>query len=171
MEKSGFNRFCDGLEKVTLFVVSFILAVMMLVCWAHVFCRYILNSALSWSEEFLRFALVWFTTLSASILHKRKGHLGITVFREMMPKKVQQVLEKSIMYVALVIQLFVTVIGFNLVSTSMTQLSPALRLSMAVPYAAIPVGFLLMAVYSIKHILDDLHSNGTIEQDQKEAEV
>ena len=58
-----------------------------LVGWAHVIRRYVFNNALTWSEEFFRFSLIWFALLSDSIIHKRLGHIGVTIFRENIPKK------------------------------------------------------------------------------------
>jgi TRAP-type C4-dicarboxylate transport system permease small subunit len=58
---------------------------MLCVAWAHVFCRYVLGSALFWSEEMLRFSLVWFALLSASLIFRQKRHLGIILLVEKFP--------------------------------------------------------------------------------------
>ncbi|MGE5583736.1 MAG: TRAP transporter small permease [Bacillota bacterium] len=155
MEKSGFNKFCDYLEQITLYLAAAILVVMLLVAWVHVIRRYIFNNALSWSEEFLRYALIWFAALSASILHKRRGHLGITIFREMMPKGLQHVLERIIPYLAVLVMTLGTVFGLQLTVNNASQITPALRVSIAFPYAALPLSFFLMTIYSVKHIIDD----------------
>ena len=156
MEKSKLERFCDTVEKVTLDVTMAICAVMLVVAWMHVIRRYVFNSALTWSEEFLRFSIVWYTLLSASILHKRNGHLGITIFREMMPKRVRRVLRRAVIYLAALILGVVTVVGTILVVNTWAQMTPALRIPMGIPYAAIPAGFLLMTIYSIMHVVRDI---------------
>ena len=82
MTKEGYYGFCDRCVDF-LFPISMALcASMLVVAIAHVVMRYVFNSALSWSEEFLRFAMVWFTLLSAAILHHRNGHVGIVIFRD-----------------------------------------------------------------------------------------
>lgn len=156
MEKSKLERFCDTVEKVTLDVTMAICAVMLVVAWMHVIRRYVFNSALTWSEEFLRFSIVWYTLLSASILHKRNGHLGITIFREMMPKRVRTVLRRAVIYLAALILGVVTVVGTILVVNTWAQMTPALRIPMGIPYAAIPAGFLLMTIYSLMHVVRDI---------------
>jgi TRAP-type C4-dicarboxylate transport system permease small subunit len=156
MEKSRLERFCDLVEKATLDVTMAICAVMLVVAWMHVIRRYAFNSALTWSEEFLRFTIVWFAMLSASILHKRNGHLGITIFREMMPKGLQRFLQRVVIYLATVTVGVVTVAGTILVSETWEQITPALGISTALPYAAIPVSFFLMLIYGLMHIIRDI---------------
>jgi TRAP-type C4-dicarboxylate transport system permease small subunit len=156
MEKSRLERFCDVVEKTTLNVTMVFCAVMLVVAWMHVIRRYVFNSALTWSEEFLRFSIVWYALLSASILHKRNGHLGITIFREMMPKKLQEFLRRAVIYLATLTVAVVTVSGAILVFSTRAQVTPALRISTSLPYAAIPVGFFLMTIYGIMHIIRDI---------------
>ncbi len=75
METGKLKMISDRLEALTLHVCIGICASMLVVASAHVIWRYVFNSALSWSEEFLRFTLVWFSLLSASIIHKRRGDI------------------------------------------------------------------------------------------------
>jgi TRAP-type C4-dicarboxylate transport system permease small subunit len=156
MDKTRLEKCCDRLEKYTLNITMAICAVMLVVAWLHVTRRYVFNSALTWSEEFLRFTIVWYALLSASILHKRNGHLGITIIREAMPKGVQKFLKSIVIYLGTLTVALVTVFGFVLVSQTWAQITPALGISVALPYAAIPVSFLLMTVYGIVHIIRDV---------------
>jgi len=155
VEKNWFFKLCDILEKITLYTVMIICATMLIVAWVHVIRRYIFNNSLTWSEEFLRFSLVWFALLSASIIHKKRGHLGIVTFREMMPKKIQIFLERSLPYLALVATSLTAIYGVNLMIRVQGQFSPALRIPVALPYAAIPISFILMTLYGIAHIIED----------------
>jgi len=156
MEKSRLGRICDIVEKATLNITMALCAIMLVIALMHVTRRYVFNSALTWSEEFLRFSIVWYALLSASILHKRNGHLGITIFREMMPKKLQRFLERVVIYLATLTVGVVTVSGTILVFNTWGQITPALGISMSLPYAAIPVSFLLMTIYGVLHIIRDI---------------
>ena len=156
MEKSKLERFCDSVEKATLDVTMVICAVMLVVAWVHVIRRYAFNSALTWSEEFLRFSIVWYAMLSASILHKRNAHLGITIFREMMPEKLQNFLKRIVIYLGTLTVGVVTVAGAILVFSTWEQVTPALGISTALPYAAIPVSFFLMLIYGLMHVIRDI---------------
>lgn len=151
------KKISDRIEKVTLSVCMIICIAMVVVAFAHVIWRYVFNSALTWSEEFLRFTLVWFALLSASIIQKRRGHIGIVIFRDRMPKNVQRIIIRLLTYVEMVATIAGTVIGLMLIMKVQGQTTPALRLPFAVPYASIPVSFFLMTFYCIEHAINEAH--------------
>jgi len=156
MHRTALERWCDRLEAWTLKLTMAICTVMLVVAWLHVTRRYVFNSALSWSEEFLRFSIVWYALLSASILHKRAGHLGITIIRETFPPRVQAFLKRAVLYLATLTVALVTIFGTILVFSTWAQVTPALGISVSWPYAAIPVSFLLMTLYGVVHVVRDL---------------
>jgi TRAP-type C4-dicarboxylate transport system permease small subunit len=168
MEKTRLEKLCDTVEKYTLDITMGICAVMLVVAWMHVTRRYVFNSALTWSEEFLRFTIVWYALLSASILHKRNGHLGITIIREAMPEVVQKFLKRIVIYLGTLTVVLVTVFGTVLVFSTWAQVTPALGISTALPYAAIPVSFLLMTMYGIVHIIRDIKGLPPLNSEHKE---
>jgi TRAP-type C4-dicarboxylate transport system permease small subunit len=149
MEKSPtiFDKFCDHLENITLKASMIICAVMLLVGWAHVIRRYVFNNALTWCEEFFRFSLVWFVLLSASIIHKRRGHIGVTIFRENMPKKLQRIFERLMPYLAVLATSLTAIYGIDLLIRVHGQLTPALQIPIWIPYAAVPLSFTMMTIY------------------------
>jgi TRAP-type C4-dicarboxylate transport system permease small subunit len=156
MDKTRLEKCCDRVERYTLNTTMVICAVMLVVAWMHVTRRYVFNSALTWSEEFLRFTIVWYALLSASILHKRNGHMGITIIREKLPKPVRRFLQRMVIYLGTLTVALVTVFGFVLVFGTWAQVTPALGIPVGLPYAAIPVSFLLMTLYGIVHIIRDI---------------
>jgi len=168
MDKIRLEKFCNTVEKYTLNITMGICALMLVVAWMHVIRRYVFNSALTWSEEFLRFAIVWYALLSASILHKRNGHMGITIIREAMPEVVQKFLKRAVIYLGTVTVALVTVFGAILVFNTRAQVTPALRISTAWPYAAIPFSFLLMTFYGIVHIIRDIKGLPPMKSEKKE---
>jgi len=132
----------------------FFCAAMLGVALAHVIMRYLFNNALTWSEEFLRFAMVWFTLISAAVLHYQKGHVGIVIFRDMFPDRIRAICIRIIPILAVVATASVTVNGVRLLFRTYNQITPALGISMAIPYAAIPVGFFFMTLFGIAHIIE-----------------
>ena len=169
MEKSSLERFCDLIEKATLDITMVLCAVMVVVAWMHVTMRYVFNNALTWSEEFLRFSIVWYALLSASILHQRNGHLGITIFREMLPEKLQKFFQRIVIYLATLTMGVVAISGIILVMNTWAQITPALGISMGIPYAAIPVSFLLMTLYGVMHIVRDIKGQPPLSAVQTES--
>lgn len=154
MTKEGYFKFCEFCVKLLFPFAMLICVAMFAVAILHVVMRYIFNDALTWSEEFLRFAMVWFTLLSAAILHHRKGHVGILIFRDMMPDGARNLFIRVVPILVLIATTSVTINGIRLLFQTYKQLTPALRISVAIPYSAIPVGFFFMMIFSVAQILE-----------------
>lgn len=142
-------------EKGTLYVCMLLCIAMTLVATAHVVWRYVLNNALTWSEEFLRFALVWFSLLSASLIHKRREHIGIVVFRGYLPSKAQKFIKRLITFIEIIGTGAATIIGVILLTKVQGQMTPAMRLPFWLPYLAVPVSFAFMTLYGIEHSVNE----------------
>ena len=65
---AALDKLIKAVYKVVLAAIIAIGLVMLVVAWAHVFCRYVLNDSLTWSEELLKILLVWFCLLSTTML-------------------------------------------------------------------------------------------------------
>ena len=154
-----YDVFCSVLEKSTFVVLTLLIAEMLVVAWAHVFYRYVLGDALFWSEELLRFSLVWFALLSASLIFKRKGHLGIVLIVEKLPEGLQHAIAVALVYVFLALNIVVAYQGFDLLGSVHGQLTPALRIPVSLPYASVPISFALMALYGISDVLHQFLGN------------
>ncbi len=154
MKKDRYCSFCERCVKGLTVASMFFCSAMLGVALAHVVMRYIFNNALTWSEEFLRFAMVWFTLVSAAVLHYQKGHVGIVIFRDMFPDGLRAICIRVVPVLAVIATASVAVNGVRLLFRTYKQITPALGISMAVPYAAIPVGFFFMTLFGIAHIIE-----------------
>ena len=77
-----------NLERWVMFVL---LAGMTLVLGIQIFCRFVLNNSLTWSEELARFMFIWSTFLSIGFCLKEGISLKIDTLISLFPKKVQMV--------------------------------------------------------------------------------
>ena len=66
-----------------------IVAMVMLVTVAayQVFCRYVLNASLFWSEELMRYLMIWTAFLTAGIVYTRGGFLGMRALVDAAPQR------------------------------------------------------------------------------------
>ena len=78
-----------NLERWVMFVL---LAGMTLVLGTQIFCRFVLNNSLTWSEELARFMFIWSTFLSIGFCLKEGISLKIDTLISLFPKKVQAVI-------------------------------------------------------------------------------
>lgn len=70
-------------------IISATAGMMGIICM-QVFCRFILNNALSWPEEAARFLMVWSLFLAAAYALRSREHVGLNYFVDRLPKKYQQ---------------------------------------------------------------------------------
>ncbi len=145
-------RWLDNIEK---FICVFSILAMLLILSYQVLSRYVLKLSNIWTEELARYLYIWLVFVGTSYAEKEYIHIKIDVLRNIFPKKLRP-------YAALIgeIILFVFAVYVCYISVpyvqgilSRGQYSQALKISMAFPYAAIPVGFALLAIRVVVNII------------------
>ena len=152
---AALDKLIYAVYKVVLAAVIFIGLVMLVVAWAHVFCRYVLNDSLTWSEELLKILLVWFCLLSTTIIAVQREHVSIVVFKQMMPLKVNHTLTFIAQVLMFIASVIVLVIGIDFVMIAGSRMTPALRLPYRYTFSAIPVAFAILSLYEFRNMVAD----------------
>jgi TRAP-type C4-dicarboxylate transport system permease small subunit len=127
---------------------------MTIVVVLQVICRYLLGAALTWSEEFARYGLVWITFLGAGIALKRRAHMGVQIIVGMFSPGVRKTVQLFTILSVMGFLLIATLKGMELALFNMKQYSPAIGLPMGFVYLAIPSGCLVMIIHAADHLLD-----------------
>jgi tripartite ATP-independent transporter DctP family solute receptor len=144
------ERFSDIVDNINKLLIIVILSAMAIVVFLQVIFRYALHLPLFWTEEFSRYCLVWASLLGAGIAFKRGEHIAVTLFTErFLPGR-------KAVFTAFLVDIFICIIlvvmlwgGVSLVMMTRFQISPALRIPMAIPYLAIPIGSIIMMVHLV----------------------
>jgi len=68
-----------------------ILYITVVVIFVQVICRYVLQVALPWTEEFARFAFIWLIFLANAMAERQKEHFRVSYFVEQAPRRVRYV--------------------------------------------------------------------------------
>lgn len=138
----------------TLMVV--LISAMLVIGGAQVFCRYILDSSLSWSEELMRFLYVWIVMVGINLGIRHKSIAAITSLSDLIGAHSRSA-ARAMAVVCFAVQLFACVVlcffgaQFALANK---QISPALRIPMSVIYWAIPIGAGMSVVYTFNGIVE-----------------
>jgi TRAP-type C4-dicarboxylate transport system permease small subunit len=143
------------IDKILENVLAILMAVITLdVLWG-VFTRYVLGDQASWSEELARFLLIWIGVLGAAYASGRRMHLAIDLLGPKLEARKQRRLQRFIDLLILLFALSVLVIGglrLLYITQVLGQLSPSLRVPMAVVYSVLPISGLLIIYYKIADI-------------------
>lgn len=108
--------------------------------------------ALSWSEEVVRYLLVWSTFIGAGCVYKRGGHINVTFIQDMFKgnsKKYVQLIVHLLCAAFFAIALY---FGIKYMGKQGGQLSAALRIPMNLMYMAIPIGCGIMFLHAVNAI-------------------
>jgi C4-dicarboxylate transporter DctQ subunit len=127
---------------------------MVAIVFAQVIFRFVLRASLPWSEEAARYIMAWISMLGAGIGIRRKGHIGVEAVVMLLPAALKKAVAALAASIASGFFLGVVVYGVNICRVVSAQESPAMEISMAIPYASLVVGGFLMLLYSLEELLN-----------------
>lgn len=147
------GRFNDALLRVCRYLIIVIVAVLAVILISAVFWRYVLDSAISWSEEGSKYLMVWLTFLGAPIALRHFAHINIDLLIKALPPRLQQCLH---LLVSLIIVLTMAVLfwkGVGFTQLGARQVASSFNFSMLYMYIAVPIGSALTCLVAIEHSL------------------
>ena len=115
----------------------------------QVFYRYVLNDSLTWSEEAVRFEQFWVIMLATALCAQRRAHIRLEGFEAVVPARHRRSVERFGDLVTIGCCLVLLWTGIELTLTSVDTLSSASQVSMAWVYAAMPVGSVLIILWTV----------------------
>ncbi len=129
--------------------ISLILVTLVVLCFSQVVARYVLRTSLSWSEELVRYLLLWFGMLSAGYCFKLKAHIALVFVFKKLPFLFRKIINIFIFAVLNIMFLVMIIWGVKYAYMGKDIYSSTINLPMVFVYAAIPVGGGIMLYYNI----------------------
>lgn len=144
------------LDRILERLLVFIMFIMVLNVLWQVFSRYILQAPSGFTEELVRFLLIWVGLLGAAYASGRRLHLAI----DLLPRRMKgQDRVRLLQLIDVLIMLFAVAVliigGSRLVYITyiLEQLSPALQIPLAWVYTVLPVSGVIVVFYKLNAIL------------------
>lgn len=122
-----------------------LIAVLVLDVWLGVLARYVLPFHLTFTEEMARYLMIWAALLAVSCGAHRREHVGVAFLFERIPARARRWTLTLIDVVGFAFFALLLVYGVGFVEAGAKQFSMIFGVSMAVPYAAVPVAAALAA--------------------------
>ncbi len=129
---------------------------MVVVVAAQVFCRYVLNHSLFWSEELARYLLVWLTFLGATVAYHRRVHPSIDVFQARVGPGVARAITIAGHLTALFFFGVLTIYGLQFAHFVRAQISPALQIPKWTVMLVLPLSGTILCLHSWVFLIDAL---------------
>ncbi|MEN0645095.1 TRAP transporter small permease [Alkalicoccobacillus gibsonii] len=155
------------LGKVIIFLSSTMFGVMVLVAVWQVVSRYLLNSPSTFSEEFLRYSLIWVTMIGGAYAFHIKKHIAIDMFVERFSTVIQNRIRQCALIFLVLFSLIVMVYGgIQIVLLTTTQQTVSLGIPMGYVYLSLPVSGVLITWFTVVELVTG--SNGAINESIEE---
>lgn len=153
MEKKE-NKGASILMNLDIVVASAILAILIILTFLGVVWRYIFNAPFTWLEEVQTSCMVWIVFAAAGAAFRSGNHVAIEMIVDLMPEKIQKVMEWLISAVVVVVigYLFMQSIGFIQVFLKSGRSTSMLKIPYSVVYGIAILSYIDMIIsyfYSI----------------------
>jgi TRAP-type C4-dicarboxylate transport system permease small subunit len=132
-------------------------AILVSITFIAVIFRYIIHTPIRWSEELARMLLIWIVFFGGNIAIREGRHLSLDFLENAFSPALKRILEMFSVVVGLIffaIVFYTSLLMMNEIG-SVARLS-VIRVSMAVPYFALPAGAFLMVFQLINNMVQNI---------------
>lgn len=141
----AFDRALDALLALSVALTA--LAILL-----QVFRRYVLDAPLSWPEEFAVLTFGWMILLGAAVVQRRDGHISIDLLRRRAGPRTAKWLDAARWLTIGFASVVLIWQGVGLAERTVALRYPAMGISRAFLYAAVPVCFTLLLINLVRAI-------------------
>jgi TRAP-type C4-dicarboxylate transport system permease small subunit len=146
------EKFLKGIEKAIIYLCYILVSLMVVNTTVGVFFRFVLNNALSWTDELGRYMMIWVGFFGCYLAARDNSHVGVEMFIDLFKpgvKRAFQVIARLVVIAFLVVILAKSGEQLGLLKI---QRSSALEIPMALPYSAVTFGVFMMLIENLAHL-------------------
>jgi TRAP-type C4-dicarboxylate transport system permease small subunit len=145
------------LNRIIEVLIAVLIVLMVAGNFWQIFTRFVLNNAADWTEEFLRYALIWLTMLGVPYAYGKNQHIAIEFITNKFSVRGKAIDEIFIQILILLISVFVLIGGGIMVTmNAVGQRSAALNLPMQFYYLGVPICGVLMIIYTVPKLIEQI---------------
>jgi TRAP-type C4-dicarboxylate transport system permease small subunit len=153
---ANFKKVCDIIEKILVLLVAIFAAVMITITTIEVVRRYFFSQSFQWAEELSRYLMIGVAFLGAAVGYRKKDLVPLDLITSHLSPRLQLIIELIMEIVSFVILAALLYFSFKTVSSPIVyrQISIGLPISMAIPFATMPIGFTCMILFAVEHFME-----------------
>ena len=144
------------LKNLDAYTAGALFAVTMVLVIANVFSRYIFNFVFAWTEEVATSCFVYTVFIGAAWCLRTRQHVGVDLLVNRLPEKAREIVHLLTDIVILALNCYITYLAVLFMRSSKAKTMPIMKISVNYLYAALLIGFGLMAIYSLVHCIEDV---------------
>ena len=133
-------------------IVTFV-ALVAIVSW-QVFTREVINKSAPWTEEAARYMFVVLSVFAAAYVFSDRGHIAVEILIEKLSPRLQKVMGVIIELIVIFFALLIFIYGgLRVAENAWGQDIATLPLSVGQVFLVLPIAGVLIAFYSIAHLI------------------
>lgn len=145
-----------GMSYILARMCTVLLVVMTLLVLWQVFSRYVLNAPSSFTEELVRYFLIWTGFVGAAYAFSTREHMALTILRDKLPVEHRRIVTILVDVIILLFALGVLVIGgVKLAVAAKMEYSALLGVPRSLVYAMAPISGVFIIVAQIINLYED----------------
>lgn len=138
-------------------IATILLSVMTLLVLYQVFTRYVLDSPAAFTEELVRYFLIWTGFIGAAYAFITREHMCLVLVRDNLKPQQRQILMAFLDILILVFAILViTIGGFKLAMSATHEFSALLGIPRSLVYGMAPLSGLFIIMAQIINIYEDV---------------
>ena len=149
-----------GMNFVLSRIAAVLLSAMTLLVLYQVFTRYVLNSPAAFTEEVVRYLLIWTGFIGAAYAFSTRQHMALVIVRDKVSPGVKKGLMVFVDALILLFAVFVVIIGgTKLALSAVHEYSALLGISRGLVYAMAPVAGVFIVLAQVINLYEDVTGN------------
>ena len=125
---------------------------------SQVFYRYVLNASLTWSEEIVRFALLWGVMIGAGVAADRGAHIALAPLQGVIrDPRLVKLMDWAVTGIVVIFCGYLAYSGIGYIRQLWFMTAPATQIPMRYVFAALPIGAVLTSFFFIVHTISGTH--------------
>jgi TRAP-type C4-dicarboxylate transport system permease small subunit len=147
------SKLSDVINTVAKYFVFFLMIFLVLIVFAEVIARFILNTSLRYTEEIVIYSMAWMIFIGVGVAAKENALISMVGLLQLLTPKAVRLI--TIIGNILIITLLAWIVksGMFYALRNIAQLSPTLQIPMMYPYLSIPVGCAILLLHYINSVL------------------
>ncbi|WP_341358313.1 TRAP transporter small permease [Georgenia sp. M64] len=148
------NAAKNALDRVLTWTCVALFALLVVDVTWQVFARQVLDQPSGWSEELAKYLFIWLGLFGAALVFGERGHIAVEVAVRKLPVTVQKLLAVVVQLGVLTFTALVLIWGgFSVVDLAWEQNLTGLPVNVGPLYLALPISGVLIALYTIYHLV------------------
>ncbi|WP_112323737.1 TRAP transporter small permease [Oceanibium sediminis] len=153
VEPAAMSRFVRGyLAVLETMLITGMVAVVVIAA-VQVFFRYVVGASLSWSEEALRYTMIWISSLGAGLAYSRGEMIGMNLLVNNLPRPLSLAVQVAGRLLVLAAMGFVMYYGWQFAVKTAAGRAVALPVTMFWLHVSIAVSALLISIHVLANLV------------------